>query len=1125
MRKQISNKFFAIFLTILLIVSSFPQVSLANDETSTDKTFDDVVSQGSYNPHEDYKYLDVRFWEDEAPEVGFYINHGNLYNLTTVSEPGFGTSNGEWTVMDLLRGLHGGYYYNGELSTTYFDNYLEQVEKYVTDRDGNLDRNKSTEWSRSFLALTPLGYDVTNVAGYDFIDKLSESYTFSYRQGINGPIWAIIALNTGPYELYEDKDNDDVNTIGKMIDYILDREIEQTNGTLGGWTLWGNVPDTDITGMALQALAPYYNDKKKFEETSSTYSYADLSEAVERGVYMLSEMQLDNGGFPAFGNVNVESTVQAVVALTALDMDPVSSVKLPSIGKTANFVTEGAVHDNVKTNNMVDKLLTFWAPGTTKINDENLSEIEKEIYRISGGFKHVTSGDDGGGHAGTSVNGMATDQAIYGLISYDRYKNGETALYDMSDMIDGQYKDMLKASKQTVTFESEDATESEQGKRYGLVELPEGTDTDGKTFKEWNSEEDGSGITFEPKEMLVVPEKDITLHAQYENEVYSIDYELNGGSFNSDDIVKEYTIDDEIILPTGEDINKEGYTFVGWFEDKDFSGSKLESITVGSMKDIKVYAKWEEAVNEDEVAGKEVNEMIESLPTIENVTLDHQGQIETARTAYEELSSDAKEYVNNFSKLEALEQKIEQLKEEYELKEKQEALNNEINNVLDLEIRKLTNESAQGLGKSVGKAENLLKQSELQTQAPVLLSMTSTTADQELLQKLSNSLEEIKAELNNVQYKSDEDDEVVVSHLYFEKHRVSEYDLETVSLETKEEIEEKISLANELLENEDVSQEEIDSAVESLQEDVKKFKEEQLVDKTILEEMIEVAENEDLTNKTEESIQALQDAINAGKEILAKSNTNQDEVNKAIDAIDNAIYELEELVNKDGLQEEYDIASKLDVSNKTETSKNNLENATAYAKSILAKEDVTQEEVDEALQSLQRAMDNLEEKEVSVNKDSLQKILDDVKELDTSNKTEASVKKLNKALEKAEKVLDNNEASQKEVDEASEDLQKAIEQLQDNQKPKPKPEPGSKEPVKPKNDTQSKVKKDSDTSKQKETDVSIEKTDDKNKVENQGNEDKLPKTATTMYNALLIGFVLLLIGSILFVSRRKLRNK
>src|SRR5699024_7120223 len=106
--------------------------------------------------------------------------------------------------MGLLRSINQVYYYHDLLDRSYFEGYLHRVEEYVEQKEGNLDRSKSTEWSRAFLSLSALGYDVTNVAGYDFIDKLSSSYSFSLRQGINGPIWEIIALNTGGYELYED---------------------------------------------------------------------------------------------------------------------------------------------------------------------------------------------------------------------------------------------------------------------------------------------------------------------------------------------------------------------------------------------------------------------------------------------------------------------------------------------------------------------------------------------------------------------------------------------------------------------------------------------------------------------------------------------------------------------------------------------------------------------------------------------------------------------------------------------------------------------------------------------------------------------------------------------------------
>src|SRR5699024_1651453 len=97
------------------------------------------------------------------------------------------------------------------------------------------------------------------------------------------------------------------NTVGKMIDHIMKLEITQADGTVGGWALFGNIPDPDITGMALQALAPYYLDKGLLEKYDASASYEEVAEAVERAIQVLTTIQLENGTFPAFGNANVES--------------------------------------------------------------------------------------------------------------------------------------------------------------------------------------------------------------------------------------------------------------------------------------------------------------------------------------------------------------------------------------------------------------------------------------------------------------------------------------------------------------------------------------------------------------------------------------------------------------------------------------------------------------------------------------------------------------------------------------------------------------------------------------------------------------------------------------------------
>src|SRR5699024_8434722 len=130
----------------------------------------------AYDAEEDYKDLGFRFWEDKQPELGFYINATSRYILETVEEPGMGTTSAEWSVMDLLCVMYTGYDYMNYIPENYFENYIDRVEQYVIDRDGNLDRNKITEWARVTLSFTSLGYDISDVAGYDFIERFSESH-------------------------------------------------------------------------------------------------------------------------------------------------------------------------------------------------------------------------------------------------------------------------------------------------------------------------------------------------------------------------------------------------------------------------------------------------------------------------------------------------------------------------------------------------------------------------------------------------------------------------------------------------------------------------------------------------------------------------------------------------------------------------------------------------------------------------------------------------------------------------------------------------------------------------------------------------------------------------------------
>lgn len=537
------------------------------------------ASANAYDPNKDYNDLSLKFENDKA-DLGFYINASEKYLLESVPELQFGTSSGEWSAMDLLRGMYTGYDYINQIPADYFDKYIETFEQYVIEKNGILDKSKSTEYSRLILALSSLGYDVTNVAphfrtggyngdvcdadtdgaveySYDFLLKYSVSNSYLYKQGINGPIWTLIALNTGYYSLYtkdeleaalngEDEElahkmealnitsiedesktvnantgkitNKGVATEGKLLDYILSYQITQTSGdyqgVTGGWALFGSNPDPDITGMTLQALAPYYLDEDRFNEAmenayysddlTASYTYEDLKTAVENAVWIMSEKQAKNGGYLSWGSINSESIAQIIVALTELGIDPLADeIYLPTIDKTCTFVKEGEEYNGVTTNNLIDAILTFWA------NDSGSSA---DI----GGFKHVTSGSDGGSGSGTAVNGMATDQATYALIAYDRFLKGENSLYDMTDMIDGSYIEAV-ANTNTLTFDLGEMGTKDPMRfsSYQVVTIPSVDNTSDYTFNGWNTEKDGSGVSLAADDLLSTTDNDITLYAMY----------------------------------------------------------------------------------------------------------------------------------------------------------------------------------------------------------------------------------------------------------------------------------------------------------------------------------------------------------------------------------------------------------------------------------------------------------------------------------------------------------------------------------------------------------------------------------------------------------------------------------
>lgn len=294
-----------------------------------------------------------------------YISTGDY--MEKLGTPGIGAVGGEWMVIGLAR--------SGRTVPgveDYYKKALEYIESSIDPETGRLHKAKSTDNSRMILALTALGRDVTNVGGHNLLAGLSDLEFVKY-QGNNGPIWALLALDSGNYP---------VPSGGTVTRQALIDEILRVQTSDGGWTVSGDKADSDMTGMALTALAPYYTKDLKVQE------------AIDKAIARLSEMQDEDGGYSTSydGTTKIatsESISQVVTALSALginaDTDP-------------RFVKNG--------NSVIDALLRYYVKG--------------------GGFKHVMDGE---------IDGMGTEQAYYALTAYYRFLSGKTNLYDMTDII------------------------------------------------------------------------------------------------------------------------------------------------------------------------------------------------------------------------------------------------------------------------------------------------------------------------------------------------------------------------------------------------------------------------------------------------------------------------------------------------------------------------------------------------------------------------------------------------------------------------------------------------------------------------------------------------------------------
>ncbi|MFC5529953.1 S-layer homology domain-containing protein [Cohnella yongneupensis] len=237
------------------------------------------------------------------------------------------------------------------------DRYMKVAEQSVTDGSLRL----VTDFARVALAVNASGGDATSIGeGHSNLPAKIANFEKMTAQGPNAPAYALIALDATGYEPGAGA----TWTRDKLIKWLVDNRNAD-----GGWSLAPGKSDVDVTGIVLTALAPYQDR-------------ADVRGIVDAALTWLSAAQRSTGGF---GNPteSSESSVQVLVALTSLGIDPIKDTRFQKNGVSA-----------------LARLLEF--------------------RQADGRFAHAVDG---------KADAMSTFYALLGLTAVDRWQDGLPGLY------------------------------------------------------------------------------------------------------------------------------------------------------------------------------------------------------------------------------------------------------------------------------------------------------------------------------------------------------------------------------------------------------------------------------------------------------------------------------------------------------------------------------------------------------------------------------------------------------------------------------------------------------------------------------------------------------------------------
>lgn len=314
-----------------------------------------------------------------------------------------------------------------------YNAYLAVTAAYISksyQENGYLDRTKVTEWQRIGLAVLSAGGDPVSIGEDQEGNPIDLVADGSYNrgkvmslgtQGTNGLIFGLLLMDSMRYDIPADA----ADTREGVLEKILSSQIKD-----GGFNLTSMDPqsDVDMTAMALQALAPYYNSEKTYryvQQGTKQDQVKSVRQVVDEALQFLSSSQQESGGFTSWGSENSESCSQVLIALTSLGIDP---------GNDQRFIKNG--------NTVIDGLMQY--------------------HMEEGGFIHSKEYDEENPNADPDKsNTMASDQALCALTALCRYYGGMRNLYDFRPEQTAELKKQISDLETRIHNLKEDAASEE----------------------------------------------------------------------------------------------------------------------------------------------------------------------------------------------------------------------------------------------------------------------------------------------------------------------------------------------------------------------------------------------------------------------------------------------------------------------------------------------------------------------------------------------------------------------------------------------------------------------------------------------------------------------------------------